>query len=94
MGGYQHQIAQMRGYRANQHLYILPLLFRHALTDTVIVDDYALGLAFRFFGLILPELWRRATVQYLVVDNVVFLSTRRTVDDKDFVEWCRSRANL
>jgi hypothetical protein len=36
----------------------------------------------------------RATVEYLMVDNVILLSTRRTVDDKDFVEWCRSGANL
>jgi hypothetical protein len=90
----QYEVSQVRRNRSDQHLYVLSLFFRYTLTDTVIVDDDALGLAFRFFGLILPELWRRATVQYLVVDNVVFLSTRRTVDDKDFVEWCRSRTDL
>ena len=84
----------MRGNRANEHFYVLPLFFRYTLTDTVIVDDDTLGLAFRFFGLILPELRWGTAVQYLVVDNVVLLSTRRTVYDKDFVEWRRSRTDL
>ena len=90
----QYEVSQVRRNRSDQHLYVLPLLFRYTLTDTVIVDDDALRLSFGLLRLILPELRWRATVEYLMVDNVILLSTRRTVYDKDFVEWRRSRTDL
>ena len=86
----QNKVAQMRGYRSDQHLNVLSLFFADALADRVVVDHDSLRFPFRFLRLILPKLRWRAAVQDFMVHNVIFRCARRAMNHENLVKRCAS----
>jgi hypothetical protein len=94
VGRDEHQIAQMRGNCAYEHFNILTLFLANALTDAVIINHDSLGLAFRFFGRILPELRRWTAVQHFMVNDIIFRRPRSAVNHEYLVKRCAAGQNL
>ena len=91
----QHEDAHVRCTRPHQQLDVLTLCFS-PLVDTVVIDYNRNGQAFflSLFTRILPKAWRWALVKDLVVNNVVLLRSRSSVQYVHGMKGRRARQDL